>query len=76
MRCQTSKDPVATASVSIDVTLEGSPYASETGTTGDAGTVTFTFKNAPSGTYTTTVTDVAAAGLTWDGLTPPNEFEK
>ena len=40
------------------------------------GTVTFSLKNAPSGWYTTTVTNVSVAGLTWDGKTPENEFEK
>ncbi len=68
--------PIADASVSIDVYLDGSLYGSGTGTTGTDGTVTFKANNAPSGTYTTTVTDVTAAGLTWDGDTPPNEFIK
>ncbi|MEE8347138.1 MAG: Ig-like domain-containing protein, partial [Dehalococcoidia bacterium] len=67
---------VADASVSIDLYLGGSFYASGTGTTGTGGTVTFKAVNAPPGTYTTTMTDVAAAGLTWDGLTPINEFVK
>ena len=47
-----------------------------TATTGTDGTVTFSLSNAPKGTYTTTVTDVVATGLTWDGNTPPNSFEK
>ena len=33
-------------------------------------------KNAPSGTYVTTVTDVVASGLVWDDVTPPNSFVK
>lgn len=69
-------NPVAGASVSIDLDLDGSPDSSGTGTTGTDGTVTFTRNNAPSGTYTTKVTDVTAAGLTWDGETPPNSFTK
>jgi len=32
--------------------------------------------DAPSGTYTTLVTNVSAAGLEWDGETPPNSFTK
>jgi len=68
--------PVADASVSIDVYLDGSLYGSGTGTTGTGGTVTFKANNAPSGTYTTEVTDVTAAGLTWDEVTPDNSFEK
>jgi hypothetical protein len=41
-----------------------------TGTTGSEGTVAFSLSNAPSGCYTTTVTDVKAGGLTWD----PNDI--
>jgi len=66
-------DPVSGASVSI--TLEhmntGDSWLG-TGTTGSDGIVIFTLNNAPSGTYTTTVTEVTAAGLTWDRVTPSN----
>jgi serine protease AprX len=67
-----SGSPVSGASVSIR--LDQVLVASWTGTgaTGTDGTVTFSLKNAPSGCYTTTVTDVAADGLTWDGATPTN----
>lgn len=68
--------PVAGASVSIELFRDGNLDASGTGTTGTDGTVTFSRKNAGSGTYTTTVMDVTASGLTWDGLTPPNAFPK
>jgi len=72
--------PVAGASVSADLKLivDSSLVLvdSWTGTTGTDGTVTFQRKNAPSGTYTTIVTDVSADPLAWDGLTPPNEFPK
>jgi hypothetical protein len=67
---------VADASVSIDVYLEWSLCVSYTGTTGTDGTVTFKKNNAPSGTYTTTVTDVTAGELNWDGVTPENSFSK
>ena len=67
---------VAGASVSIDLFLGGSLYTSGTSTTGTDGTVTFKVANAPSGTYTTTVIDVTAAGLTWDNVTPENGFTK
>jgi len=67
---------VGGASVSIDLFRDGSFVASGTATTGTNGTVTFTLKNARSGCYTTTVTDVTATGLTWDGFTPANEFCK
>ena len=69
-------DPVSGASVSIDLYRDGSKIASGTATTGSSGTITFSLKNAASGCYTTTVTDVPANGLTWDGATPANEFCK
>ncbi|MCK4723899.1 MAG: S8 family serine peptidase, partial [Dehalococcoidia bacterium] len=69
-------DPVAGASVSIDIILDSSFYGSGTGTTGTDGTVTFKANIAPSGTYSTTVTDVTAEGLTWDGGTPDNSYTK
>jgi len=68
--------PVADASVSINTYRDGSFYATGTGTTGTDGTLTYKLRNSPSGMYTTTVTDVTAAGLTWDGVTPPNSFTK
>jgi hypothetical protein len=68
-------NPAAGASVSIDLFWNAS-VASGTSTTETDGTVTFTLKNAASGCYTTTVTDVTAAGLSWDGTTPANEFCK
>ena len=67
---------VADASVSADLYRDGSPDVSWTGTTGADGTVTFQRKNAPSGTYTTDVIDVSAAGYEWDGATPPNSYYK
>jgi hypothetical protein len=67
--------PVAGASVSITLTRESAQSWTGIGTTGTAGTVTFSLKNARSGWYTTEVINVAA-GLTWDGVTPPNGFDK
>jgi hypothetical protein len=67
---------VSGASVSIELSREGSRIATATGTTGGSGTITFVYNNAPSGIYTTRVTDVTAAGLQWDGMTPANEFKK
>jgi hypothetical protein len=64
------------ASVAISLTRNGSVIGSASGTTGSSGTVTFAYNNTPSGTYTTLVTNVAAAGLTWDGVTPDNSFTK
>lgn len=68
--------PVADASVSSDLFLDEELYAEGTGTTGTDGTLTYKLRNSPSGYYTTTVTDVTAAVLTWDGVTPPNSFTK
>ena len=72
-------DPVVVgASISIEVYLnEGSsPYYTGAITTDTAGVAKFTVVNAPSGTYSTVVTDVSAAGYTWDGGYPENSFEK
>jgi subtilisin len=63
---------VAGAVVSIVLNRNDSFYGSGSGTTGTAGFVTFEAKNAPSGTYTTTVTSVSAEGYIWDGSFPPN----
>jgi len=60
------------ASVSIDLFLGESLYTSGTGTTGTDGTIMFKVANAPSGTYTTQVTDVTAAGLAWNPDDPDN----
>jgi uncharacterized repeat protein (TIGR02543 family) len=71
---------VTGAAVSIEISIKvgenSEPVASPTGTSGTDGTVTFRYNNAPSGTYTTRVTNVVAAGLTWDGDYPDNEFTK
>ncbi len=44
------------------VTISGPKAGGGTGTTDALGEVIFTITNAPSGTYTTTVTDVTATG--------------
>ncbi|HUG71428.1 MAG TPA: S8 family serine peptidase [Pirellulaceae bacterium] len=69
--------PVSGASVSIqlDNTTNGQPWTAS-GTTGTDGKVTFNLKNAPDGCYVTTMTAVAAGGLTWNGVTPDNSFCK
>jgi len=67
---------VSGALVSIELSRGGTPIASASGTTSSSGAVTFAYNNAPSGVYTTRVTDVTAAGLQWDGNTPANEFNK
>src|SRR3989338_4979431 len=67
---------VANASVSINLTRNDNVVGSGTGTTGSNGIVIFTYKNAPSGHYETKITGVTAVGLTWDGATPPNGYDK
>ena len=69
-------NPVGGATVSVTLTRAEGGSWNGTATTGTNGTLTFTLKNAQSGTYTTAVTDVTAAGLTWDGVTPSNSFTK
>jgi hypothetical protein len=70
------EQPVSDAVVSIDLYRDGSPFASGSGTTGGDGRVSFTLNNAPSGFWSTIVTDVDAGSLEWDGDTPPNGFLK
>ncbi len=69
-------NPVANASVSVTVNLNGSTYGSGTASTGSNGQVTFQLRNAPSGTYTTTVTSVTASGLTWNGKYEAKSVQK
>ncbi len=69
-------NPVSGASVSIDLFGDVTLIASGTGTTGTDGTVTFSLKNAASGCYTTTVSNVSGEGLTWDEATPTHEICK
>ena len=69
---------VAGASVSIAVYLNNgsSPYFAGTVTTDTSGVAKFTVVNAPSGTYSTVVTNVTAAGYAWDGVFPENSYSK
>jgi uncharacterized repeat protein (TIGR02543 family) len=61
---------VSGAAVSITLERNELPYATVTGSTNSSGSVTFSFNNAPSGTYSTLINDVSAMGLTWDELQP------
>ncbi len=69
-------NPVAGASVSIQLYewLYGSGLWTASGTTGSDGKAQFQLSNAPPGCYTTTVTNITATGLTWDGVTPDNYY--
>ncbi len=68
--------PVANSSVSISLSRDGSSVATGSGVTDSSGNVSFSLRNARSGTYVTTVTDVQSADLSWDGATPDNSFNK
>lgn len=68
-------NPVANASVSITLNLNGAAYGSGTASTGSNGQASFQARNAPSGTYTTTVNSVTASGLTWNGKYPANSAQ-
>jgi hypothetical protein len=72
----TLDSPVEGAIVSIDLYLDGNLAQSYSGATDSQGVVSFQYRKAPSGTYTSVVTDVNATGYTWDGRTPPNSFNK
>ena len=68
---------VSGADVSISISSNTSKIGwGGTATTEIDGKITFKLSNAKNGTYTTTITNVAASGLTWDGLTPTNSFTK
>ena len=66
--------PVAGATVTA--TIDGPKAGGGTLTTDASGQVIFKIQNAPSGTYTTDVTGVTAAGFIWVGGTPSNSFVK
>ena len=69
---------VILGNASVSVTIMGPDPTSLTGTesTDALGQASFRINNAPSGAYTTTVTDVTATGLTWDNTFPANSFAK
>ena len=69
-------NPVSGAAVSIKLSRQEGGSWTGSGTTDATGEVTFSIRNAKSGTYTTDVTNVNAAGLTWVGGTPANSFTK
>ena len=68
--------PGASVSIVLLCNSGGCGSWSYTGNTDDKGEAVFFLKSAPSGCYTTNVTDVAASGSTWDNTTPANELCK
>ena len=69
-------NPVAGASVSVSVDLDGGLFGTGMATTDGSGLVTFRATNSPNGCYETDVTSVNASGLTFDGTEPTNGFDK
>ena len=66
--------PVPGTSVDISVALDGSTRWTGTGTTSSTGSVSWEIKNAPGGSYLTSVVNVA--GATWSGTTVGGAFTK
>jgi len=58
--------PVSGATVSLSMTLPGGSTATGSAATGTDGAVTFSVKSKLTGTYTSTVTNVTHATLTYD----------
>lgn len=69
-------EATARASVSIRIAHDSGSAATATSTTDSTGSALFEWKNAPTGTFTTTVTDVSAGALIWDGFTPASSYTK
>ena len=67
--------PVGGAQVTFRLLNGGLSWLAQ-GTTGADGKLTWTLSKAFSGCYATTVVNVVASGLTWDGATPGNSFCK
>ena len=61
-----SDQPVAEATVYLDIALPDGSVQSFSGTTGTDGTVTFSLRSKLTGTYTSTVTDVVKEGWIYD----------
>jgi subtilisin len=68
--------PMANAFVWANVYLNGRVCLTPIATTNAAGSASFKLVRASAGIYKTTMVRVSAAGQTWDGVTPPNEFAK
>lgn len=67
--------PNATVMMTLKNSTTGQTWSAG-GATNTFGTAIFTLYFVPAGTYSTTVTNVAAGGLSWDGVTPANSYAK
>jgi hypothetical protein len=70
----TAGKSVSNARVWITVRRDGRRFFTKRVRTGPAGRVSFRFPARRGGCFTTTITQVTAAGFTWDGRTPHNRF--
>jgi hypothetical protein len=67
--------PVPGATISFTLWRGSTSVASATLTTGPTGKATYkTLGPVTSGCYTTTIASITAAGLSWDGVTPTNQY--
>lgn len=70
-------DPIAGASVTAEVFVNGGSIGTATDTTGSGGVAGFRLRGVSNGACITTgILDVTAAGLTWDGTEPANGYQK
>ncbi len=61
-----SNNPLEGVDVYLDMTLPDGSHATGNAQTGADGTVTFVYQTGPSGTYTSTVTNLVLSGYTYD----------
>jgi hypothetical protein len=69
-------NPVAGASFTSAIYLNGRIYRALSGRTDAGGSAVLRVTRAPAGSYRTRITALSASGLTWDGVTPQNGFTK
>jgi len=68
--------PVENASAFVAIYLNGRINQVLSARTDASGSATLRIVYASSGSYETRIYSLTAAGLTWDGVTPPNGFTK
>ena len=68
--------PVRLADVTATIKRNGMAVKQDTDFSATNGQVIFWVTNPPSGTYTTTVDVIDYPGLSWNGVTPSNQYVK
>jgi hypothetical protein len=68
-----SGHPLSGASIGLRILRNGASYATGTAHTASNGKATVSVRTS-RGCYSTTVTSMAATGITWDGVTPSNSY--